>query len=409
MASPRRHGAQRTGESAASTRKGEAGRWASAAELLRLVRIEPRLSRRDAGRRLGLSTGTMSDLMERMRRSRLLDEVPGAAEGRGRPSPLLTAHAEGPLVAVVHLRGHSWRIGIGDVEGVSRPAGRGDVAGRGPEEELPRIARALGAVRAEHEGRVKAVSVVAAGVVEGDRLAWLAHSGWRDADLSLLVGGTSQGAPPLLLAENDATLAGLAEARLGAARAVRCSLHLMLAEGVGGALLVDGEAIRGARSSGGEFGHMPFGDRSRRCDCGARGCWNVDLDGRTFARWAGEPEPAQGAEHLEEVLVAAAAGAPVGPGRRAAIDRLAAVFGAGAAGIVNAHDPELVSLGGLAPLLHQLAPDALEDAYRDGLMRYRRDAPPPLVDARFGIEGAAIGALHHGLDAITTPEVLAQP
>lgn len=112
--------------------------------------------------------------------------------------------------------------------------------------------------------------------------------GWGRVDLTGLTAGT--GLP--LLVGNDATLAGVAEARTGAAAGHATALHLLVDVGIGGALIVDGRPVAGEGGSGGEYGHMPFGDRSLRCPCGARGCWDLEVDGRALARRLGEPSPA---------------------------------------------------------------------------------------------------------------------
>ena len=94
-----------------------------------------------------------------------------------------------------------------------------------------------------------------------------------------------------LLLGNDATLSGLAEARTGAARSATTALHLLVAEGIGGTLVVNGEPVAGAHGAAGEYGHIPFGDPAVVCPCGARGCWDLTVDGRALARHRGDSPP----------------------------------------------------------------------------------------------------------------------
>ena len=81
---------------------------------------------------------------------------------------------------------------------------------------------------------------------------------------------------------NDATLAGLAEARTGAARGAATALHLIVAVGIGGTLVVNGDPVTGSQGAAGEYGHVPFADPSMVCPCGARGCWDLTVDGRAI-------------------------------------------------------------------------------------------------------------------------------
>lgn len=82
-------------------------------------------------------------------------------------------------------------------------------------------------------------------------------------------------------------------------------------------------------------------------------------------------------------------------------------LGAGVAGLVNAHDPDLVTLGGLAVPLRAAAPAAFDTAYMDGLMHFRRTQPPPVLDALHGDDGALHGAIAVGLDHVTSESALA--
>jgi glucokinase len=56
--------------------------------------------------------------------------------------------------------------------------------------------------------------------------------------------------------DNDANAALLAEHRAGAARGARHALMLTLGTGIGGAAIVDGALLRGARGAAGELGHV---------------------------------------------------------------------------------------------------------------------------------------------------------
>jgi predicted NBD/HSP70 family sugar kinase len=69
---------------------------------------------------------------------------------------------------------------------------------------------------------------------------------------------------------------------------------------------------------------------------------------------------------------------------RAAVTATATALGAGIAGLVNLHDPDVVTLGGLAGPLRAGAPAEFTSAYLAGLMAFRRAEPPPVLDASHG-------------------------
>jgi predicted NBD/HSP70 family sugar kinase len=72
----------------------------------------------------------------------------------------------------------------------------------------------------------------------------------------------------------------------------------------------------------------------------------------------------------------------------------------GVAGLVHVHDPDVVTLGGLAVGLRATARTAFDAAFLDGLMTYRRERPPPVLDAAHGGDGALSGAAAVGLDRV---------
>jgi len=203
---------------------------------------------------------------------------------------------------------------------------------------------------------------------------------------------------PLLLG-NDATLAGVAEARTGAAVGAATALHLMVGVGIGGTVTVDGHPLTGSHGAAGEYGHQPYGDRNVLCPCGARGCWDLEVDGRALARHLGLAQPADPAELALSMLDDAAA--------RPAVERVSGALGAGTGALVNAHDPAVVTLGGLAAPIRKAAPEAFERAYLDGLMAVHRGQPPAVVDAVHGSDGPLRGAAILGLDHITSEAALA--
>jgi predicted NBD/HSP70 family sugar kinase len=378
-------------------------RWSSAARLVDVVRSEPGITRALAAQRLGIGSGSATDLVARMRRARLIDEAPAPAQGRGRPTTVLGAHPEGPLVLAADLGAHDWQLAVAGIAATPQVVARHDIAGDALDTVLQQMADAIATAHAEHRSRVRAVSVAVAGTVSGTLLTQFTARGWINVDLSVLTKGIPPQADIELLVGNDATLAGLAEARTGAAREAGTALHLIVAVGVGGTLVVGGEPVTGAHGAAGEYGHVPFGDPALTCPCGARGCWDLTIDGRALARLRGDPPPQDPVGYAYALVDRA----PADGLTRRAFEEVAASLGRGIAGLVNLHDPDVVTLGGLAAVLRAAAPEPFSRAYRDGLMSFRKPAPPPVLDGLHGEEGPLYGAVARGLDHATTATALA--
>jgi predicted NBD/HSP70 family sugar kinase len=370
-------------------------RWHGALAVLAEMRRTPGSTRAAVAQHLGLSSGSATDITARLRELALLTETPAAAAGRGRPTTVLAPHPDGPVVIAVDLRHEDWRCAVAGLDGRPTVLDAAPHASREPARAAAAIGQAIRQVHARLGDRVRAVAVAAAATVQDGRVVQASTLGWGPVDLTPL------GLPGVpLRIDNDATLAGVAEARDGAGAGSGTALHVTVEVGVGGTLVVDGQPVRGATGAGGEFGHLPFGDRTLRCPCGALGCWDLAVDGRALARHLGDPPPPDPRTYAMAVL------GRTDPAARAAVDQAAGNLGRGIAGLVNALDPEVVTLGGLAAPLRAAAGPAFTTAFIDGLMTFRRTTPPPLRAAALGDDAALHGAAATGLDAVLTEESL---
>ena len=385
-------------------RRSDTSRWQGALELLRLVRLEPGVTRADAARTLGLSSGSAAEITARLRSLSLVDEQPVSAPRRGRPTMALGAAPSGPLVLALDIRHADWRLAVGDLAGTLEDVAHRHHADRAASVVLKELRKGVAAARRTYGHRIRVLSVVVPGTVQDDVLVQASALGWRDVDLGQLQRGVSDRLP--LLVGNDATLAGVAEARR--TRHEGTLLYLTIEVGLGGILVVDGQPASGARGAGGEFGHLPFADARLACPCGAHGCWDVAVDGRAMARHRRHPEPADPYAYAVETLALAASARP-DSGRAAsvrsaarAVTLCASTFGRGVAGLVNALDPSVVALGGLAVPLNAAAPEEVSAAYMAGLMAFRRREPPALRPAVVGPQGPLVGAADVGWDVLLT-------
>lgn len=379
-------------------------RWLGAAQLIAVVRAEPGITRATAAQRLGIGSGGATELMARMRNLRLLGESPAPVQGRGRPTTVLGPHDEGPLVLAVDLRSADWRLALAGVDGEPEIVDQATGTGADQDRVRAQLIKAIGAAYRRNPKRIRAIAVAAPGPVSSDHVGQVPSRGWRDVDMSGLAARIPDGAGVRLLIGNDATLAGLAESRTGAAHSAATALHLIVAHGLGGTLVVNGEPVGGAHGAAGEYGHIPFGDSALACPCGAVGCWDLTVDGRALARHRGDAPPEDPVGYVRTV-----AGCGDRDIRtRKAFEAVATSLGRGIGGLVNLHDPDVVTIGGVAPLLRAAAPEAFDTAYRDGLMSFRKASPTPVLDGMHGDDGPLAGAVMLALDAVTSAEALAQ-
>jgi predicted NBD/HSP70 family sugar kinase len=379
----------------------------AAIAVLRAVHRQPGIERTAVARELSMTSGLITETMARLSRLGLLSEHPAPRTGgRGRPTTALGPHPRGPLVIAATVGHETWRVAVAQLGGTELSRTEHPHQ-REPDEVRAVLAARLRSERRRHGSRIRAVAVSVPGTVHDHRLAQAASLGWSDVDLSVLWPRDRAGRP--FLTGNDATFAAVAEARRGAAPGSASMLHLFMEAGLGGAVIEDGRIVLGANGAAGEFGHMPFGDPAQPCRCGAHGCWNTAIEGAALARLLHQPPPADEVTYSRQVFDAAQASLASGAAGRAELDAVQAVarsVGSGAAGLANALDPSVITLGGLGRNLLDIAGDQLYPAYLAGLMRFRRASPPPLRPARFGDDAPLIGAIEDAFSAVLTDDGL---
>jgi predicted NBD/HSP70 family sugar kinase len=376
------------------------------------------LTRAELTRHLGLARGTATVLVRDLAGRQLIEELASPARSgrgvdvtvqraRGRPTGVPSAHPAGPVALAVDLRDDSFTIAAFELTGRCAVLDRRERDAASGTAMLAEVAARLRAGRRQFGGRVVGIGVAVPSPVSGGKMVQPTLPDWQGVDVAgvLAAGGPGFAADGLVLAGNDATLAGLAEARRGVLRDVSVALHLHVATGIGGVLLSGGRPVTGAYGAAGEFGHMPLAGGHEPCRCGSAGCWELDAGARGLLRAAGQPEQGDRMVQAGQIIEAARTDRRSGPYARA-VAQVAHALGRGIGALVNAQDPQAVGLSGLAADLYQAAPAEVRRGYLAALMRFRRPDPPPLLPSTLGDLGALTGASELVFDAFLTPRGL---
>jgi predicted NBD/HSP70 family sugar kinase len=381
------------------------------ARLLRAIHAGGgQLTRAELTRQLSLARGTATVLVRDLAGRGLIEELTspvdaGVQRARGRPTGIPSAHSAGPVALAVDLRDDSFTVAAFELTGRCTVLDRQERDAGSGTGMLSDVADRLKLRSRQFGGRVVGVGVAVPSPVSGGTMVQPTLPEWQDVDVAAALGPAGAPGSGLLgsvLTGNDATLAGLAEARRGVLRGVSVALHLHVATGIGGVLLADGLPVSGAYGSAGEFGHMPLTGGDEPCRCGSVGCWELDAGARGLLRAVGKPEEGDRMVQAEQVIAAAATDSACGR----ALTHVAQAFGRGIGALVNAQDPEAVGLSGLAADMYQADPRSVTAGYLSTLMRFRRADPPALLPSTLGDLGALTGASELVFDAFLTPRGL---
>jgi glucokinase len=166
-----------------------------------------------------------------------------------------------PWFLGIEIGGTKLQVGLGRRQGVIEALERRVVdPARGAEgirEQIREAASALLAGRSLAPADVRGVGIGFGGPVDaenGRTHASFQINGWTDYPLADWV-RRNLGIDAVSI-HNDADVAGLAEARLGAGIGRTPILYLTIGSGIGGALIIDGRIYRGAGLGAAEIGHL---------------------------------------------------------------------------------------------------------------------------------------------------------
>jgi len=203
---------------------------------------------------------------------------------------------------------------------------------------------------------------------------------------------------------NDANAAALGEWLWGAGRGRRNVFYLTISTGIGGGAVVDGRLVLGKDGNAAEIGHTTIDSAGRMvCGCGRRGHWEAYCSGRAipgFARFLGEElgeidRKSMARSRLLNKKIDDAA-VVFGEARRrdpfanrvvAEIGRLNAI---GVANVVDAFDPEILTIGGGVALNNKAAilPPIVEQ-----VRAYAINRVPEVKITPLGDDAGLLGAL----------------
>lgn len=334
--------------------------------VLRAVRDAGEITRAGVSARVGLTRAAISSLVEQLLTIGFLSESGKTFSGlAGRPGTVLKVARTGVAGIGAEINVDYVSVCVVDLAGTDRVrlVEHLDNRGAAPAQVLRRAAaiaaRAL-ASAAEQELHPVGATLALPGLVASGSVWQAPNLGWSrvaaEEPFTQALAGLRPELPALpVRSENEANLAALAELWFGDLGAVRTFFYLTGETGVGGALVLEGELLRGAHGFAGEIGHVVVATDGPECRCGARGC---------LEQYAGQSALLRAAHVYRENGAAAVAElerrARAGDCRTlAALNQAGLMLGRVLSGAVNLFDPAAVVLGGIyGPLAPWLIPGA---------------------------------------------------
>jgi len=394
-------------------------------------------SRAGIAARAGLTRSTISRLVGELMDLGLVCETgPHRAQGIGRPATLLELDGRHVLAVGAEINVDYLAVLVTDLAGraVYEQRRAFDAIAGGPERSITALAglcgqalRALAGPRGRRRPIVAGVTVAIPGLVDGPaRVVTLAPNlRWSGVPVAGRLRDLLRLGPAPVSVGNDASLAALAEYRVGRHAGTPDLIYITGEVGIGGGIVVAGRPLLGVRGFGGEIGHMKLDPAGPVCGCGRRGCWEAFIGLRALLRAVfpdgpgGHGGPGRAArsgvpgrhgladgEPPEAKAAAVARLAMTGDARvLAALADVGRWVGVGAANLANVFNPRAIVLGGYFTLLADWILPPATGALRAGVL-----APDAggcdLTVSSLGFSAAARGGAIHVADEIISDPAL---
>jgi glucokinase len=208
--------------------------------------------------------------------------------------------------------------------------------------------------------------------------------------------------------ENDANAAAYGEFKVGAGRGARNLFYMMIGNGIGGAIILDGKLWTGASGFAGEVGHITIDTEGLECVCGNTGCLETVASAPSIVRRARERLNRDSTSSLSRLALnksftAEDVAHQANDGDDFAlmmIERTGKYIGTGVASVINLLNIERIVLGGgvmdagsliLNPIIQEVKRRAFQPCFE----------ATEIVAAKLGLDAAPIGAALLARDANT--------
>ncbi len=245
--------------------------------LLHLIRERQPISRADITKYTGLRAGTVSAIVNRLIKNDLVYEGREGPSSGGRRPTNLYINAESYYVLAIDIGVLDTITAIADFNGrivhsVSVPT-EGE-----PKSFLKKLAiRANKLIKDEFpRARFASAGVSVPGLIDRKTgsIEISPNLEWQNVPLREIL---EKELDFPVYVENDANAAAFSELWYGpiAESNVRTLLFILVVEGLGTGLIINGELHTGSKLGMGGFGHMSIDPNGELCSCGRRGCWET--------------------------------------------------------------------------------------------------------------------------------------
>lgn len=243
--------------------------------MLNLVRKHQPVSRADLMRYSGLQRSTVSAIAEQLIANRWLKEGAVGNLPRGRKPTFLHLNTDRCGIVGVDVQVNQTMLAVAGMD-AQFWAYESISTEKDPAKFIAQLGRRIvDLIKAHPHHAYEGIGVSLSGRVDpaSKRLLFAPALGWRDLDIKTPL-ERATGLPVEL--ENAANACALAELWSGRhTDGVRDLVAVTVSDGIGVGMIMNGQLVRGATGTAGEFGHVSHMPDGPKCRCGKTGCWEA--------------------------------------------------------------------------------------------------------------------------------------
>jgi predicted NBD/HSP70 family sugar kinase len=316
--------------------------------LLHLIRERQPISRVEIANITGLRPSTISSIVNRLIRKGVIYEGAEGPSSGGRKPTYLYINAENAYVLAIDIGVRETVYAVSDFNGRILKQKALITEGK-PQIFLNRLALEIEKTVTKDYSRVKfaAVGVSVPGLInrETGEVAVSPNLGWNNLPVKRIL---EEKLKLPVYVENDANAAAFSELWYGPLKEIRVKtlLYILVVDGLGTGLIINGELHVGSRIGMGGFGHMCIEPNGEVCSCGRKGCWEtLASESATIARYHRLMSNKNGSitTSMTDIIAQADRGEEKA---LSALKATAEYLGEGIASLAHGLSPEIVVIGG---------------------------------------------------------------
>lgn len=315
-------------------------------KFLHLIRDKQPISRADLAKATGLRAGTVSVIVNRLLKAGVIYEGQEAPSSGGRPPTYLQVNAEKAYVVGISIGVHQTTYAVSDFNGriLNQRTMR---TGPDPIPFLRRLGKNVSNFMEANfkRQRLASVAVSVPGLVDREAGSVVISPNLDWTNIPVIAVLEAELDVPVHV-ENDANAAALSELWYGPMDvwSAHTLLFVLVVEGIGTGLILNGEVYTGSRLGIGGFGHLPLDPHGPLCSCGNTGCWEtLASDNATLERFRAACKDAPPPQELHDLIALAQAG---DASARHVLLETASFLGRGIRGLAHGIAPDAIVIGG---------------------------------------------------------------